>query len=354
MSTILFWDPVCVRPYDTQSIQREATGGTESTVARIADALDAFVIQHNRREANGRYLPPGRVAGVKQVVLVRDARALPQAHALYPDARHHLWVHDLIDRGSTRARRLASVRELLCALTVRIVCVSDAQRRGVQAALDAMAAGDGVVARTIHNPVDPALAPDDTPLDPDKLVFFSSPNKGLAFTLDAFRALRRRMPSLRLLVGNPGYKADRLAGIAGVEWLGALPQARIHAQLRGALCTFCPNFAIPETFGLVFAESLALGTPVLTHDCGAASEVVADPRQVLPVTTAQRAYQRAFRRLSPGLRAGPARLADRLGLFDAHVERIRAWRAGARPQVGPDPRFALANVVAQWRALFAS
>ncbi|MBS0463702.1 MAG: glycosyltransferase family 4 protein [Proteobacteria bacterium] len=352
MSGVLFWDPICARPYDTQSIQREATGGTESTVARIADALDAFVIQHNRTQAAGRYLPPGRIEGIDHVVLVRDPRALPQLRTLFPDARFSLWVHDLIGRGSTRGRWLAAVRNDLRELNLRVVCVSDFQRRGVRAALDAIAAG--IDARTIHNPIDPALAPDATPVDPDQLVFFSSPNKGLAFTLDAFRALRRAIPSVRLMVANPGYKADRAARIDGVQWLGAQPQAHVHAQVRSALCTFCPNFVIPETFGLVFAESLALGTPVLTHDCGAAQEVIGDRRQVLPVSAAQRAYARATRRLSARLRAGPARIAGGAGLFDAHINTIRAWRNGARPMVGPDPRFALANVVAQWRALLAS
>jgi glycosyltransferase involved in cell wall biosynthesis len=350
MSSILFWDPLCVRPYDSDSIRREATGGTESTVARVADALDAFVIQHNRTRAEGRYRPPETIPGISHVVTLRDPRALAQARRIYPHARHLLWVHDLIDRGSTRGRRLAGARAELAALSAEIVCVSDFQRRGVEAALGA----GRVRARTIYNPIDDALQPDDSPIDADKLVFFSSPNKGLKFALDAFAALRRRMPSLRLVVGNPGYKADADAGIAGVRFLGPQPQARIHAEVRTALCTFCPNFTIPETFGLVFAESNALGTPVLTHDCGAAREVLGDPRQILPVTSAQHGYEGLLRLLPNRVRRGPAWLAARMGLFDAHVERIRAWRDGARPRTAPDPRFALATVAAQWRTLLSA
>jgi glycosyltransferase involved in cell wall biosynthesis len=354
MSSILFWDPSCVRPYDTQSLLREAIGGTESSVVRVADALDAYVIQHNRVEADGRYQLPGRIPGVTDIVLVRDARALPRVREFYPDARFHLWVHDQIKPGSTRGRRLASMAASLREMSVRVVCVSDAQRRNVEATLNRMDVGDRVQACTIYNPVDDALVPDGSPVDDNKLVFFSSPNKGLKFTLDAFRAMRREMPALRLVIGNPGYKNDTSAGIEGVTWLGPQPQARIHAEVRTALCTFCPNFVIPETFGLVFAESLALGTPVLTHDCGAALEVIADPAQVLPITRTQRAYERAFGKLSSRLRSGPARIAAQLGLFDAHVERIRAWRDGARPRVGPDPRFRIATVAAQWRDVLSS
>lgn len=354
MSSILFWDPSCVRPYDSQSLLREATGGTEASVVRVADALDAYVIQHNRAEAEGRYQPPGRIPGITHVVLVRDARALPSVRELYPHARFHLWVHDQIKPGSTRGRRLASMSALLRDMSVRVVCVSDAQRRNVEATLRRMDVGDRVRARTIYNPVDDALVPDGSPIDTNKLVFFSSPNKGLKFTLDAFRAMWRKMPELRLVIGNPGYKNDASSGIEGVTWLGPQPQARIHAEVRSALCTFCPNFVIPETFGLVFAESMALGTPVLTHDCGAASEVIGDPEQVLTVTRWHRAYERAFGGMSSRSRSGPAWMAAQLGLFDAHFERIRAWRSGARPHTGPDPRFRIATVAEQWRNLLSS
>jgi glycosyltransferase involved in cell wall biosynthesis len=184
-------------------------------------------------------------------------------------------------------------------------------------------------------------------------VFFSSPNKGLRFTLDAFGALRRTMPDLRLFVGNPGYKADCSMPLPGVEFLGPLPQAHVHQEVRSALCTFFPNFVIPETFGLVFAESHALGTPVLTVDCGAAREVLGDPAEVLPLKNSYRLYEAAVGLLPAALRAGPAHLAARAGLFDAFAARVHAWRAGARPRPQPDARFQLANVVPRWRALFA-
>jgi glycosyltransferase involved in cell wall biosynthesis len=353
MSSILFWDPSCLRPYDSHTIATQASGGTESSLSRIADALGAYVIQHNRTEASGRYRPPGRIPGIAHVVVNRDSRALHEVRQLYPDARFYLWVHDQIHPRSTRGRRLAATAAIMRELSVQVVCVSDSQRRGVEATLLGMHGNDHLRACTIYNPIDGTLAPDGSPIDPNKLVFFSSPNKGLKFTLDAFQALRRRMPELYLVVGNPGYKNKTPAEIAGVTYLGAQPQARIHAEVRSALCTFFPNFVIPETFGLVFAESLALGTPVLTHDCGAASEVIGDPEQVLPVTFWQRAYETSLSRWSSHLRQSPARLADRLGLFDAYCERLGEWRAGARPQTRPDPRFNMAVVTAQWRSLLA-
>jgi len=353
MSPVLFYDPVCQQPYDTRTLHTHAMGGTEATLVRVADALGAWVMQHNRTEDWERYARPRRLAGITRVVVNRDSRALPFVRECYPEARVYLWLHDRFHPHARRARWLAGTAALLRECAATVVCVSDWQRAGVEAALRSIGLAGAVTAHTIYNPVDDALRPDDTAVDPEKLVFFSSPNKGLNFALDAFAELRRALPRLRLLVGNPGYKSAPAAPRAGVEFLGALPQARMHAQVRSALCTFFPNFVIPETFGLVFAESHALGTPVLTYACGAAAEIVGDPEQLLPVSRAARCYESVVGNLPARWRWGPARLAAAAGLFDAHVERIRSWHGGSRPQTGPDARFRLSGVRERWLQLLS-
>ena len=353
MRPFLFYDPVCQQPYDTRTLHAQALGGTESTLVRVADALGAWVMQHNRSHDWERYRSPQRISGITRVIVNRDSRALPLVRKYYPAARVYLWLHDRVHPHARRARWLAASAPLLRESAATAVCVSDWQRRGVEATLRSIGLAEVVRALTIYNPVDDALRPDGTAVDPAKLVFFSSPNKGLDFALDAFSELRRAMPQLRLLIGNPGYKERDAAPRPGVEFLGPQPQARMHREVRSALCTFFPNFVIPETFGLVFAESHALGTPVLTHDCGAAAEIVGDPAQLLPVSTAVRCYEAAAGALPGSWRRGPARLAAAAGLFDAYIERVRRWRDGARPQTGPDPRFLLSTVTAQWRALLS-
>jgi glycosyltransferase involved in cell wall biosynthesis len=350
MSSVLFYDPVCAAPYDTRTLASRALGGTEATLVRVADALDAYVVQHNRGEDWQRYRHPKRLPGITNVIVNRDPRALAIVRERYPQARLFLWLHDRIEPGGSRARTLRAHAATLAHMGVTLVCVSDWQRDGVAAAL-AGSAASAVTALTVYNPIADDLAPDATPVDERKLVFFSSPNKGLDYTLDAFAALRARAPELRLVVGNPGYKADRSRAPAGVEFLGAQPQARMHQEVRGALCTFFPNFLIPETFGLVFAESHALGTPVLTHDCGAALEVLGDRAEVLPLPAANRAYEALAGRLPRRWRGAPARLAGALGLFDQYAQTVSAWRAGARPSVRADERFRLSAVSARWRSL---
>lgn len=351
MSAVLFYDPVCHEPYDTRTLAERALGGTEATLVRVADALGAWVMQHNRSSDWQRYLKPQRLPGVTAVVVNRDARALADVLELYPQARLYLWLHDRLRPGSRRARWLAECAPLLQQLTLTAVCVSQWHRAQVAGTLEGLGLAEQVRSVAIYNPVDDALRPDGSAVDERTLVFFSSPNKGLAFTLDAFAAVRRALPDMRLLIANPGYKRDPAVRQAGVELLGAQPAARVHREVRSALCTLCLNFVIPETFGLVFAESHALGTPVLAYDCGAAAEVVADAQQLLPVTGGCRLYETLAAPLAPRWRAAPARLAAALGLFDAPIERLRAWRRGARPQAAPDARFRLEAVTAQWRAL---
>jgi glycosyltransferase involved in cell wall biosynthesis len=353
-SSLLFFDPVCQKPYDTETVRQAATGGTEATVTRIADSLGAIVMQHNRTTSCGdRYRPPGRVPGITHVIVNRDSRALARVRELFPDARVYLWVHHHFPLGSKLFLRLASTADLLRDMEVTFVCVSHQQRHDLQASLRPLDLRGRVKTCTIYNPVDDALVPDGSPIDESKLVFFSSPNKGLKFTLDAFRELRRRMPDLQLVVGNPGYKIRDFPPIEGVQYLGPQPQHLIHAQVRTALCLFFPNFVLPETFGLVLAESKALGTPVLTHDCGAAAEIVGDPQQLLPLTFAHLLYEDLLAKVPSSWRRGPARLAAYAGLFDCYADRIRAWRGGARPTTAPDPRFRLSTVVNEWRALLS-
>jgi glycosyltransferase involved in cell wall biosynthesis len=350
MSRIVFLDTVSPRSYDTRSFSERAVQGTEASVMRIADGLGAWVMQHNRSSPWQRYLPVGSIAAIEHVVVIRESRALALARQLFPNAQLHLWLHDKLRPGSKRGRRLRGDAPLLRGAQVSIICVSDTQRRDVLNTLH-WAGIESLPVCTRYNPLDEGLRPDGSAVDGRQLVFFSSPNKGLAFALDAFGRLRRAMPDLQLVVGNPGYKADALATLPGVKFLGPQPQAVMHREVRRSLCTFHPNFRIPETFGLVYAESHALGTPVLTHDFGAAAEIVGDPRQLLPVKAAYRCYDGLVGSLSPRWRRLPARLAGDLGLFDAYLERVREWRGGARPVVGPDPRFALGTVTAQWREL---
>jgi len=85
------------------------------------------------------------------VIVNRDSRALPLVRQRYPDARAYLWLHDQLNPGSRRARWLAGTAEVLREMAVTAVCVSDSQRRGVEATLRGIGVGERVRALTIYN-----------------------------------------------------------------------------------------------------------------------------------------------------------------------------------------------------------
>lgn len=340
---------MCPVPYSKTSLDRGGIGGSEACVVRIAEVLGACVMQHCRERPDGRYRPPFAATNVEHVVVLRDARALRDARRRFPNARLHVWLHDLAAPGSTRARWLTTSAAELRGVT--LICVSDFLHARIAAVVDRLKEVEAIDIRTIFNPIDDDLAPASEPVEVDKLVFLSSPNKGLSYALTAFQAMRRVIPELRLFVGNPGYKALPARNLPNVVWLGALPWAQAMAQARSALAVFMPNILLPETFGLLFAEANAVGTPVLAHDVGAAREVLHAENPVLPVRTRQSLCARAARQL--GVRAPDwlSRPARRLGVFDDYVDRIRSWRAGDRPQVSGDSLFRSSTVVREWRQL---
>jgi glycosyltransferase involved in cell wall biosynthesis len=123
--------------------------------------------------------------------------------------------------------------------------------------------------------------------------------KGVGTLLRALAMARERGGRLRLdLVGGgprrPDYErlADELGLRAAVAFHGPLPKAEVAARMRTADVLVAPS--LTETFGVVVAEALASGLPVVATRVGALPELVGD---------------RAGRLVAPG---DPAALADAL------------------------------------------
>jgi glycosyltransferase involved in cell wall biosynthesis len=180
----------------------------------------------------------------------------------------------------------------------------------------------------VYNPIPDDLTKTEAAYDATKLVFVSAAWKGLDMVLSTFQAVRRAIPEMQLHVASPGYAEGLLPRPGqtrdGVTYLGSLSHASVIEELRSALCVFYPANLVPETFGCVFAESHAVGTPVLAHPFGAACELLGDDELVD---------------------------ARNIG---AVVERVRAWRHGARPVVSVNPAVRLSSTARAWeRLLFA-
>ena len=107
--------------------------------------------------------------------------------------------------------------------------------------------------------------------------------KGVKITLLALGRLLDRHPDARLELGGPGdhmWAVDALGDDAGrilaaVDVLGVGRRDELPGRYQRATVTVMPSEY--EAFGLVLAESLACGTPVVCTDDGGMPEIVNDP-----------------------------------------------------------------------------
>ncbi len=332
MKRILFVDGVCPKPYDCMSLLAEGMGGTEATVIRVAESLGysakVTVAQKGRviNYVNPRvdYVPLDNKLLDQEwdsIVVLRSAYALPLIREKQPKTQILLWLHDL------SGPYFLQDAHLLKELNIHLVAVSRFHLTDIISSLKTVLGPTEFPKMSyVYNPIDDALHPDSTPIDKNKLVFFSSPHKGLDYALSLFPHLKSFNPDFRLCISNPGYYPDSTCDIPGVELLGALPHHKALQHVRSALCVFYPNHVFPETFGLVLAEANAVGTPVLTHSIGAAREVLTNPVLQLCDTRVNQVV----------------------------ISRLMSWHGGNRPPVTGKDEFRLCNVTKRWQEILCS
>jgi glycosyltransferase involved in cell wall biosynthesis len=358
---ILFIDPRTPGPYDNASLQRYALGGAQSTTIRIANALsrchEVLVAQLGRHRETietarlayiGLDAAFANVYGKPDVIVILRAPSLvPKLRAAFPNSRLFLWLHNY------NGRKLWFYRRSLQRACCEVITVSKTHR---DATLPWLTSGlrsrrgncetndpNEMSVTYIHNPIDDTLRPNGTPVDKNKLVFVSSPHKGLGQALTAFRQVRKRMPSLELYIANPGYYPLQLNGLMGamvaatggrwfptraqysqdgVRIIGTMPQQEALNHVRQACCVFYPQRSFPETFGLVYAEANAVGTPVLAHDFGSAREILSSSDQLVD-----------------------ARKAENV------IRKLSEWHRGNRPRVAARNELRLSMVAQRWENL---
>ncbi|WP_344308110.1 glycosyltransferase family 4 protein [Fodinicola feengrottensis] len=162
---------------------------------------------------------------------------------------------------------------------------------------------------------------------------FTEPRKGFPVLADAYVRLAARRPSLRLLVAGPGDPADLFAMVPTrrtdiLDRIVVLPRPTAGARLRAVsegdkqrMLRSVDVFVAPntggESFGIVLAEAMAAGAPVVASDLDAFRQVLNDGSGV--------PTGRLFR---AGDAADLAGVLDRL-LDDADVRADLALRASA-------------------------
>ncbi len=94
--------------------------------------------------------------------------------------------------------------------------------------------------------------------------------KGALYAIKAFEVLKERKPDLELIIGGDGPLRDSLEsyvernGIEGVKFLGFLSEKdKFHYMSTCGVYTSPALFG--ESFGIVIAEAMAFGAPIVAH-----------------------------------------------------------------------------------------
>ena len=327
---ILFYDPSSPRGYDHESLLNDSLGGTEGTVLRIAEKLSenhTIVVSERTKTTISiskkvQYIPYSPFL-LKMpwhaVIVLRNLDSVIQMREALPNTPVWLWAHDLVD-----TRFLPYIHKLK-KKNIGLITVSEFHKQSLEdlRLIDPLIPEFPTI-KIIYNPIDDNLKPDDTPVNKTKLLFPSSSYKGLDNTIRVFKMLRESHPDFELVITNPSYHETKVAMTDGVHYLGALNHGKNIQEMRSSLAVFQMNHEVPETFGLVFAEANAVGTPVLTHPFGAAKEVLTSQDQLINT------YDR-----------------------QAVIQKILDWRFNKRPQVNIPENFRLSHVIEEWEILLS-
>jgi phosphatidyl-myo-inositol alpha-mannosyltransferase len=158
------------------------------------------------------------------------------------------------------------------------------------------------------------------------------PRKGLAYLVRAFLRLKPRFPAARLLVVGRDDKRQQEKAMGMVPprlrpdlvFVGSVPQADLPSYYASA-DVFCAPSLGGESFGIVLAEAMAVGLPVVCSDIGGYRDLVRDGREGLLVPPRD---PEALATAIAGLLDNPARLTAMGQAAGAAAHRY-AWRVVA-------------------------
>jgi len=239
-------------------------------------------------------------------------------------------------------RRFTRVRPLLDRVNQHVIGAADRLLVQSEAIERRLPATDTPVRRIPNGiPIDEWTWREHECHDPLRVLTVSrlAPGKGLDLGIEAVAQLRERLPAEYRIVGD-GSEFDRLQREHGDrEWLGLAGWADdVQAHYDWGDVLLCPSRW--ESFGLVVAEALACGLPVVVTDCGGQTEVVGERvGQVTPPESAALASGLATvrQRYHSYQRATEGYAADRFSLArmtDAYLDVFRTvsetTRASAR------------------------
>jgi phosphatidylinositol alpha-mannosyltransferase len=169
----------------------------------------------------------------------------------------------------------------------RRIAVSDAARRSVTSRMgpsDLLIVPNGVDVGRFSSAA-------RAPLPPGRHLLFVGrleERKGFPVAVAAFAQLARAYPDLRLLVIGDGSERDAVDQLeptvrSRVEMLGQVDDDRLASYLRAATLYLGPATG-GESFGIVLAEAMAAGLPIVASDIDGYCDVARDGLEAVLVT----------------------------------------------------------------------
>lgn len=144
----------------------------------------------------------------------------------------------------------------------------------------------------IHNGVKPRTEEDGTPcprVSAGEFILFvgsMNPRKNLRGLIEAYSQYRKQASSpLPLVLAGPSndvFAETDLGNVNGIINLGYVSENKLTWLYSNAALFVFPS--LYEGFGLPIIETMSVGTPVLTSDCGAMAEVAGDAAYLVDPT----------------------------------------------------------------------
>jgi len=113
--------------------------------------------------------------------------------------------------------------------------------------------------------------------------------KRFDITIKAFSQINKKYPDTRLIIVGIGELEDELISLVcenniteKTEFLGAIPNDKLPDIYSSCHCFVLPSMF--ETFGVVYAEAIACGIPVVATKCGGPEDFVNDSNGLIVPT----------------------------------------------------------------------
>ena len=342
---ILFIDAKCSENYDFKYMESHSLGGTESTVLRLARELarehKVYISQVNRTERyienNISYIHSDESLSQDEfipdiIIIIRKYKLLKDYSLVYPQAKMFVWSHNF------SSYEILGRRHRIVNTKAQVICVSQCHQQHINKILNGYFSWvfrllalkfKKIPVTYIYNTIDSNFTKYNGQIDSNKLLFLSSPNKGLKEVLQHFKSLHKQAPDYKLYIAGANkeqleaHELDNdLLQSDSVVILGKIPKEEIVSHLQNSFCVFYPQHVHPETFGLIYVEANCVGTPVLAHSFGSTSEVIENQDQLVDARSSK-----------------------------AVIDKILKWRKNGRPEVSCNEKFQISNVTRKWKEI---